>query len=52
MNQIKSNKHNILRKAVISGHIDAVIEQIINLGDEKKEIININPSGENSLLYL
>lgn len=51
MNQI-NNKHNFLRKVVLSGNTDAVKEQLINLGDEKKEIINFNPSGENSLLYV
>lgn len=53
MDNTKLSFHNALRKAVSSSSLDAVIQRLDEIPtDEKVEVVNMTPSGDNSLLYM
>lgn len=45
-------KHKELRQAVVAGDERVVRVLLEALGNEKKEILNMAPSGANTLLFL
>lgn len=53
MDNTKLSLHNALRKAVSSSSLDAVIQRLdVIPTDDKVEVVNMTPSGDNSLLYM